>query len=437
MTVEADRAVRPLRRNRDFMLLWSGQAVSLLGSRITSIAIPLLVYALTRSPAQMGVVAFFGTLPYIVAQLPAGAIVDRVDRRRLMVACDAVRAVALGSVPVAIVADSVTVAQLAVVSFVEGSLAVVFGLAENAAVPKVVPASQLTDAVAQNEARERGAALAGQPLGSLLYALSQALPFLVDTVSYAVSVVSLLLIRTPFRIDERSAREPFLREVREGFAWLWNARFLRACAVMIAGSNFVFQGVFLAVVVLARERGASSVVIAGIFLMQALGGLLGAMLAPRLRRLLPTRAIVVGVNWIWAALLPLMALRVPPIALGPIFGLMTFVGPAWNVVIGTYQLTMIPDRLLGRVQSVEMLLSWGAIPLGSLVAGLLLQGLGPTAATIAFAAMMIAIAAVATLSPSLRHSPPFPAEQPDPAIAQHAGDAPTAEGPTGGTAFLE
>jgi MFS family permease len=104
MSTEPATAERPtpLRRNRDFMLLWVGQAVSLLGSRITSIAIPLLVYATTGSPAAVGIVAFFGTLPYILVQLPAGALVDRIDRKRLMVGCDVVRAIALSSVPVAI-----------------------------------------------------------------------------------------------------------------------------------------------------------------------------------------------------------------------------------------------------------------------------------------------------------------------------------------------
>jgi MFS family permease len=426
------RAARPpLRRNRDFMLLWTGQAVSMLGSRITSIAIPLLVYAITGSPADMGVVGFFGTLPYLVVQLPAGGIVDRLDRRRVMVVCDVVRALALASIPLAMWLDTVSVAQLAVVAFVEGSLSVVFGLAENAALPKVVPAEQLVDAVAQNEARERGAALAGQPLGGALYALARALPFVVDAVSYAVSVVTLLLIRAPFRVEERGEPQSFVREVREGFAWLWRARFLRATSIMIAASNFIFQGLFLAVVVVARRRGASSIEIAGIFLLQALGGLAGAVLAPRMRRRLPTLAILIGVNWFWAAILPLMALSVPPIALGPLFGAMTFVGPVWNVVVGTYQLTMIPDRLLGRVQSVDMMISWGAIPLGSLVAGLLLQHLTGSEAMLVFAGMMLATAVVASFSPSIRRAPAFPEDAPERASAL-AGGAPTAEGPPGG-----
>jgi transmembrane secretion effector len=420
----------PLRRNRDFMLLWTGQAVSLLGSRITSIAIPLLVYELTRSPADMGVVAFFGTLPYIVVQLPAGGIVDLVDRKRLMIACDAVRAIALGSIPVAIWLGVAGVTQLAVVAFVEGSLSVVFGLAENAALPKVVPASQLTEAVAQNEARERGAALGGQPLGTILYYVAHALPFVVDAISYAVSVVTLLMIKAPFRIEGRTGRQSFVREVREGVRWLWHAPFLRATSIMIAASNFIFQAVFLAVVVLARRRGASGVEMATIFLLQALGGLAGAVVAPRLRRRLPTRLILVGVAWFWAAVLPLMALSVPPIVLGPLFGAMTFVGPVWNVVIGTYQLTMIPDRLLGRVQSVDMLISWGAIPLGSLVAGLMLQHLSGGRAMGGLAAMMLATAAVATLSPSIRRAPPFPGDQANPAAGEALAGGPAGGGPT-------
>jgi Na+/melibiose symporter-like transporter len=260
------------------------------------------------------------------------------------------------------------------------------------------------------------------------------MPFVVDAVSYAVSVVTLLFVRTPFRVEPRSEREPFRREIQEGLRWLWRTPFLRACSIMIAGSNFVFQGVFLAIVVVARGRGATSIEIAAIFLIQALGGLSGALAAPRLRRRLPTRGIVIGVNWVWAAILPLMALPVPPIALGPLFGLMTFAGPTWNVVIGTYQLTMIPDRLLGRVQSVDMLLSWGAIPLGSVVAGVILERLTATHAMLGFSAMMLAIAAIATLSPSLRRPPPFPDEAVDPSRAAAAAGGPTAEGPPGGSA---
>jgi MFS family permease len=409
MSVETFAFARvPLRRNRDFVLLWTGQAISLLGSRITSIAIPLLVLAVTGSPAKMGIVGFFGTLPYLLVQLPAGGLVDRLDRKRTMIVCDAVRAVALTSIPVAIWAGRIGIPQLAGVAFVEGTMAVVFGLAENAALPRVVPPFQLTQAIAQNEARERGAALAGQPLGGLLFQLAHAVPFAADAVSYAVSMITLVFIRTSMRVERQAERASLRREIREGFSWLWHHGFLRASALLIAGSNFIFQGVVLAVVVVGRSRGASSAEIGLIFLLSGVGGLAGAMLAPRIARTVPTRGVIVGVTWLWAAILPIMALPIRPIALGPLFGAMTLVGPAWNVVFGTYELTLVPDRLLGRVQSVEMLLSWGAIPLGSLAAGLLLQQLGPSRAMIAFAALMAAIAILGTLSPSLRHAPPLP-----------------------------
>jgi MFS family permease len=417
-TVAPER-VPPLRRNRDFVLLWTGQAVSLLGSRITSIAIPLLVLALTGSPAEMGLVGFFGTLPYLLVQLPAGGLVDRLDRRRTMIVCDAVRTVALASIPVAIWTARIGIPQLAVVAFVEGALTVVFGLAENAALPRVVPAGQLTRAIAQNEARERGAALAGQPLGGLLFQIAHAVPFVADAVSYCVSAITLAFVRTPMRV-ERVERTSLRREIREGFSWLWHHGFLRASALLIAGSNFIFQGVVLAIVVVGRSRGANSAEIGLIFLLSGLGGLAGAILAPRIARAVPTRGVIVGVTWLWALILPVMALPIPPIALGPLFGAMTLVGPAWNVVFGTYELTLVPDRLLGRVQSVEMLLSWGAIPLGSLAAGVLLQQLGPARAMVAFASIMAAIAIAGTLSRSLRDAPPLPREgspEPTPAVA--------------------
>lgn len=410
MAVAATRRTEPvpLRRNRDFVLLWTGQAVSVLGSRISSIAFPLLVLALTNSPAKAGVVGFFGTLPYLLVQLPAGGLVDRLDRKKAMIASDIVRAAALASVPVVMWLGHITVAQLAVVAFVDGALSVVFSLSENAALPKVVPQEQLSAAIAQNEARERGAALVGQPLGGALYGIARTLPFIVDAISYAVSVLTLLLIRTRFREEAPAPKDRLDREIAEGFRWLWNQRFLRAGALLIAGSNFVFQGVLLGVIVLARRRGASSAEVGVILAISGVVGVLGALLAPRMRRRIPTRGIIVGVNWLWVLLLPLMALPLTPFALGPIFGAMTFVGPVWNVVFGTYELTLTPDHLLGRVQSVEMLLSWGAIPLGSLAAGFLLEHLGGPEAIFALSGAMLLIALAGTLSPSLRHAPPLP-----------------------------
>ena len=144
---EVATAPVPLRRNREFVLLWTGLVVSTLGSRVSATAYPLLVLALTGSPADAGLAGFLATLPYLVFQLPAGAVVDRVDRRRLMIVCDAGRAAALASLVAALATGRLALAQVMVVAFLEGTLFVVFNLAETAAVQQVVPSEQLPAAL--------------------------------------------------------------------------------------------------------------------------------------------------------------------------------------------------------------------------------------------------------------------------------------------------
>jgi len=394
----------PLRKNRDFMLLWSGQVVSAVGSSVSSVAFPLLVLALTHSPAKAGLVGFAGTLPYLLFQLPAGGLVDRWDRKRTMIVCDALRAVALGSVAVAWAASVLTVAQIAAVAFAEGTLFVLFTIAERTALPNIVESDQLPAALAQNEARTRGATLAGSPLGGILFGLGQAVPFLVDAVSYIASVVSLLFVHADFQEQRSRPREPLHREIAEGMRWLWRQPFLRAAALLVAGSNFVFQAMSLAVIVIAQSRGASSALIGVLFGLMGVGGLLGAFVAPWVNRHIPAKAVVIGANWVWAALLPLVALVPWPLAMGLVAGAMAFVGPAWNVVISSCSLRLTPDRQRGRVGGVQGLVAWGPIPLGSLIGGLLLQWLGGAPATLALAGVMLAIAVAASVSPAVRRA---------------------------------
>lgn len=400
---EPARPPVPLRRNRDFLLLWSGLVVSTLGSRISATAYPLLVLALTGSPANAGLVGFFATLPYLLVQLPAGAFVDRVDRKRLMIACDVGRATALASLVVALWLGELGLPQIALVAFIEGTLFVLFNLAETAAVRQVVPVEQLPQALGQNEARNRAAAMAGSPLGGFLFALGRAVPFLVDALSYVASIVTLLLIRKPFQAERRKQeRRHLLREIFEGIAWLWRQPFLRAASVLVAGSNFLFQALVLVLIVIATDNGASSAVIGVMLAGAGIGGVLGALAAPWLQRRISGRLVVIGANWVWAVLVAPVAFIDNPYVLGILFAGMAFVGPAWNVVIGAYQLTLTPEHLLGRVASAELLVAYGAIPLGSLVAGLLLEGIGTTWAAIAIAGFMLVLAVLATASPAVR-----------------------------------
>ena len=199
--------VPPLRRNRDFLLLWTGSAVSILGSRASSMAYPLLVLALTGSPLDAGLAGFVALLPQLLFQLPAGVLVDRWDRKRAMIWCDVLRGLAIGSIVVALLAGQLYLTQILVVGFVEGTLTVCYELAAAAAIPNVVHRSQLTVAVSRNEARERGAAMLGQPLGGILFGIGRGVPFLFDALTYAVSLVTLLFIRKDFQVERAGQRE--------------------------------------------------------------------------------------------------------------------------------------------------------------------------------------------------------------------------------------
>src|SRR6476619_5153931 len=138
--------MKSLWRNRDYLLLFGGQFVSTLGSSISAIVYPLLVLELTNSPGAAGIAAALRALPYVIFSLPAGALIDRWDRRRVMLLCDLGRALGLITIPIAIWFNALSVWQLYIVAFIEGSLFVFFNIAEVAAIPRVVPKEQLTDA---------------------------------------------------------------------------------------------------------------------------------------------------------------------------------------------------------------------------------------------------------------------------------------------------
>jgi MFS family permease len=397
-------------RNRDFVTLWSGQVVSALGARISAIAMPLLVLAKTGSPADAGVVAAAGTLPFLVAHLPAGPLVDRWNRRRIMLSSEALAGLALATVPIAQWLGKLTVAQLVVVAFVQGICAVFFGVAETAALPNIVPAAQLPAALAQNEARGRGAALAGGPLGGLLFGLDRALPFLTDAISYAAASIALLFLRKDLQSEPTTPAEPLWRAAVTGLRWIWRHPLIRAAILLVAASNLVFQALVLVIVVLAQRHGATAGDIGVMLGIYSGGGLVGALAASRLHRYFTPKMVIIGVNWCWTALLPLFLLTTNGLQIGVIGAATAFIGPLWNVVIVSYSVLLVPNELLGRVTSAAMTLAWGVMPIGSLGAGLLLTTAGTTGAILVLTGIMLATAIAATVSPAVRHAPPLPTE---------------------------
>jgi MFS family permease len=289
----------PLRRNRDFLLLQAGQLLSDAGTASATIAWPWLVLAVTGSAAKAGVVAFARTLPSVLFTLPAGVAADRWSRRRLMVAADGVRVLAVGGLAAAILLHRTAFWAIVLVAFVEGTGAAVFSTAQIGALRAVVPAPQLPSAVGTQVGRQAAVRLAGPPVGGALFELAQALPFLVDAVSYAFSTASLWLMRTPFQQRREADRSTLRARLAEGVRFLWGHPFLRTTALLFGLTNFLGPGLLLAVVVIGSRQGLSAGQVG--VLVAAFGAclLLGSLLAPPVRWRLPTRAVMLLELWAW------------------------------------------------------------------------------------------------------------------------------------------
>lgn len=397
---------RPLWRNRDYMLLWSGQTISLVGGSVSQLAFPLLVLALTRSPAQAGFVGALRALPYLLLSLPAGALIDRWDRKRVMIICDTGRALSLISIPIALALGRLTLYQLYLTAMIEGTLFVFFNLAQVACLPRVVTKEQLPAATAQNEATSALASLCGPALGGALYGLRQMLPFLADAFSYSVSVVSLFFIKAPFQKERTATSRNLGAEIMEGLAWLWSQPLIRTLALLTGGSNFVFAGLALIVILLAQRQNASPAVIGIIFAIQGIGGVVGSLVARPLQKKLSFGAVIIGTFWICTLLWPLYAVAPTPLAIGALSAVFFFVAPIYNVVQLSYRLSLIPDELQGRVNSVFRLLAFGFNPLGLTLTGILLQRLGPISTVFVIAGCLFVLALI-SLNPHIRKARPI------------------------------
>jgi len=400
-----------LSRNRDFTLLWAGRTVSVVGSQVSGTAYPLLVLALTGSPATAGLVLFLAWLPYPLFALPAGWLVDRAPRKALMLSAEIGRGVTVATIVAALWFDALTIEQVMVVAFVEGTLFVVADLVEVPAVRHVVGPTQLTAALSLIQARSHAALLAGRPIAGALFDLGRALPFVADAISYLVSTAAFALVRSRLQGErDAPARRP-VAELFAGVVWLWHQPFLRMIPVLSFGVNLLFQGIVLLVIVAAREQGASATTIGIVLGAGGVGGVLGAFAAPRIQRRVHAKRVVVGAIWYWAVVLPLLAVAANPVALAVVFGALAFTGPIWNVATSAYAVAITPDALLGRMQAVARLVGLAGIPLGGLTAGVLLERAGPATAAVVLAVLMAIVAVAGTISRGVRDAPELEALQ--------------------------
>jgi hypothetical protein len=384
------------------MLLWSGQALSDIGGAVSELAFPLLVLAFTHSPAQAGFAASLRALPAALFSLFAGVLVDRWNRKWVMLVCDAGRALSLASIPVAYALGHLTIAQLYITAFLEGILLILFDLAKTAAVSQVVTRAQLSTAVAQDEFVEGTTELFGPSLSGALYTLNAMFPFIADAISYLISIVTLLLIRTPFQHERKPVRRKVWVEIREGMSWLWHQPFILTMSLLMGAGAFVFSGRVLIIIILVQQQHAPAVVIGLIFAVSGIGSILGSVLAPRLEHRLTVGQSILLCRWYFVLSWPLYALAPFPPVLGAVEFGTGFVDPIEDIPYFSHRLKLIPDELRGRVLSACRLFPGTLRPLGLAFTGIMIQRIGVFPTIWLAGAYQLVITGIVTVIPQIR-----------------------------------
>lgn len=398
----------PLWRNRDYVILLGGQAVSSAGTFVSQVAFPLLVLSITHSTLQAGLVGGIERVPFLLLTLPAGAFVDRWNRKLVMIVCDAVRAIAFAVIPIAGATGRLDMPLIYTVALIEGTAFAFFNLCEISALPRVVPDDQLAAATAQYNASYGTALFVGPPIAGLLFAVRRTLPFAADAVSYAVSVVSLFFIRTSFEGERTAPRRAMRDEISEGIVWLWRNPLLRFMAFLTGGINLVDAGWTLILIVLAqREMHASSAAIGLVLGLSAVGEIAGSFFGSWVQKRLSFGRAVAASCWGFAIGWTLIAAAPNLVVMAVLIAVAGFSVPTYNVVQISYRLQLIPDELQGRVNSIYRLIAGGTLPVGQVLIGVLLELTSPRAAVLCVGAALCLLSLAATLNPHVRHAPPI------------------------------
>ena len=381
-------------RHRDFLLLWGGQSVSEIGSSVTLVALPLTaVVLLHASTFQVGLLTAASTVCFLLVALPAGLVVDRVPKRRLMLGCDVGRVLIIGSVPVAAAFGVLTMIQLFAVALLAGLATVFFDVAYQSYVPSLVERDQLHDANGKLGATQSFAQVAGPGLGGALFGLLRAGVMSVDAASFAVSSATLWLIRSrearvtrPEQAASGTRRGRLVKEVFAGLAFVLRHRVLRKIAACTGTANlFGSMSATLEVIFLVRVIHVRPVEVGLLFSIGSLGGILGGVLSRRLASWIGTARIIWVSMLVFGAVPIVMPLTEPGwrLVLFPVAGFgLSFCAVVYNIAQLSYRQLITPPELLGRMNAAIRWIVWGTLPLGGVLGGVLgsaaVLGIRPT-----------------------------------------------------------
>ena len=377
----------------NYRRLFTASTISNLGDGVGLVAYPWLASAVTRNPVLIALVAVAQRLPWLVFTLPAGVITDRGDRRKIMVSANAARAVFTVVVAVAVlwrgnklpgpdelesVIGTEWVLYLCVIAatLLLGVCEVLYDNCAQTFMPRLVRDEQLEQANGRLWASETAAnQFLGPPLGSLMLAAGFALPFFVDAASFAVSAALIMAIAaTPPPTTTPVERRPWKEELREGVRWLWSHELLRPMALILGALNGLGNMAFAAFVLFAQDvLHTSTTEFAVLTMAGAVGGIVGGWTASWVAKRLgsgPSLWFTLVVGATTSAVIGIVS-NVPAVAI--MFAANTFVAVLWNVITVSLRQSIIPDNLLGRVNSVYRFFAWGMIPIGALIGGLVVS----------------------------------------------------------------
>jgi MFS family permease len=387
----SEQKQRSLFREHDFLRLFTAQTISELGSQVSLLALPLVAITLLHATTfEVGALTAVEFSPFLIFGLPAGAVVDRLSRRRVLVTCDIGRAIALATIPIAYAFDYLSYAQLLIVVFITGTLTVFFDVAWQSILPSLVERDRLADGNGKLEISRSAAQLAGPGLGGLLVQwIRAAAAVTADAISFMFSAFFIFGIRAkepPVEpLAETESRLRTLgREVKEGLRYVLGHRVLRLIAGSTATSN-LFSSMSIAVFLLyaVRELHYSAGAVGLIYSIANVGVLIAAVSTARLThwlRLGPAIAVGMAISCIGFVLLP----AAPPSNAWPwfvaAFLMFDFGGTFYNINQVSLRQAITPDRMLGRLNATMRFMVWGTMPIGSLLGGVLGStiGLRPT-----------------------------------------------------------
>lgn len=404
-------------RSRTFLLLWSGQTAGDVGAQVATIAVPLLAATVLHAGVfEVSLLTLFAWAPYLIISLPAGVLADRVDRRRLMIACDLGRAVLMTSLPVVALVARLTLIYLYAVVTLTGILTVLFTVAYRTELPRLVSAAKLVDANAKVTMSGHFADLIGPALGGALIGLvGAARTFFTNGLTFLVSAATLALIREAPHDRTGTERVPLRAAIREGLAFIRQDRILLGILGCTTAANFFVMATHgIDVIFLTRDLHATSLQVGLAFSLGAVGGLAAGTVADRLTRKVGTARMI------WLSMI------VP----GPLYLLIPLARPGWglvlfglgfaafgantmlyNVAALSYRQRVTPAPLLGRVNASFLWICYGAIPLGALFGGTLASHTSVRAALVVSVLGMWAAGLFVVFSP-LRTMRDMPAATP-------------------------